>query len=113
VPFMFGRDLFGLCLLYGLGLAFLYHRLYFTLKARGASGPFGRWLLARWENHPPDEDRLAGRMTVFGILYLLAFALVLSLVGLRSGDGHGPALVLHPFRRLYLCQGRLTLASGP
>ena len=62
-------------------LAFLYHRLYFTLNARGASGPFGRWLLARWETHPPDEDRVAGRMTVFGILYLLAFALVLSLIG--------------------------------
>ena len=81
VPFMFGRDLFGLCLLYGFGLAFLYHRLYFTLKDRGASGPFGRWLLARWDQHPPDEARLASRMTVFGILYLLAFALVLSLVG--------------------------------
>jgi Ni/Fe-hydrogenase subunit HybB-like protein len=81
VPFLFGRDLFGLCLLYGLGLAFLYHRLYFSLKARGASGPVGRRLLARWEKHPPNEDRLAGRMTVFGILYMLAFALVLSLVG--------------------------------
>jgi Ni/Fe-hydrogenase subunit HybB-like protein len=81
LPFMFGRDLAGLGLLYGIGLAFLYHRLYFTLTARGASGPFGRWLLARWENHPPDEDRMAGRMTVFGILYLLAFALVLSLIG--------------------------------
>ncbi len=55
VPFMFGRDLFGLCLLYGLGLTFLYHRLYFTLKDRGASGPFGRWLLARWDQHPPDQ----------------------------------------------------------
>ena len=81
VPFMFGRDLAGLCLLYGFGLAFLYHRLYFTLKVRGASGPVGRWLLARWDRRPPDEDRMAGRMTVFGILYLLAFALVLSLVG--------------------------------
>ena len=81
LPFMFGRDLVGLSLLYGIGLAFLYHRLYFTLTARGASGTFGSWLLARWESHPPDEDRMAGRMTVFGILYLLAFALVLSLIG--------------------------------
>ncbi len=81
VPFLFGRDLVGLCLLYGFGLAFLYHRLYFSLKTRGASGPFGRRLLAHWDRRPPDEARLAGRMTVFGILYLLAFALVLSLVG--------------------------------
>ncbi len=91
LPFMFGRDLIGLCLLYGIGLAFLYHRLYFTLKARGASGPFGRRLLARWEKNPPDEDRLASRMTVFGILYLLAFAMVLSLVGydlVMAADPH-------------------------
>jgi Ni/Fe-hydrogenase subunit HybB-like protein len=81
LPFLFSRDLIGLCLLYGFGLAFLYHRLYFSLKARGASGPLGRRLLARWQRHPPDEQRLADRMTVFGILYLLAFALVLSLVG--------------------------------
>ena len=81
VPFLFGRDFIGLVLLYCLGLAFLYHRLYFTLKDRGASGPFGRRLLARWERRPPDESRMASRTTVFGILYLLAFALVLSLVG--------------------------------
>jgi hypothetical protein len=81
VPFLFGRDLVGLILLYGFGMAFLYHRLYFTLKARGASGPVGRRLLDRWQRRPPDEDRMASRTTVFGILYLLAFALVLSLVG--------------------------------
>lgn len=81
VPFLFGRDLAGLILLYGFGLAFLYHRLYFTLKDRGASGPIARRLLKRWNRRPPDEDRMAGRMTVFAILYLLAFAIVLSLVG--------------------------------
>ena len=91
LPFLFGRDLFGLCLLYGLGLAFLHHKLYFTLKERGATGPCGRWLLARWEKRPPDEARLTSRMTVFGILYLLAFALVLSLVGydlVMAADPH-------------------------
>jgi hypothetical protein len=91
VPFMFGRDLLGLCLLYGLGLAFLYHRLYFTLSNRGASGPVASRLLARWKANPPDEARMADRMTVFGILYLLAFALVLSLVGydlVMAADPH-------------------------
>jgi Ni/Fe-hydrogenase subunit HybB-like protein len=81
LPFLFGRDFAALGLLYGLGLAFLYHRLYFTLTARGASGSLARRLLARWQKKAPDEDRLAGRMTVFAILYLLAFALVLSLIG--------------------------------
>ncbi|HSO20962.1 MAG TPA: hypothetical protein VLT88_15965, partial [Desulfosarcina sp.] len=81
VPFLFGRDLFGLCLLYGFGLAFLYHRLYFNLKNRETLGPLGRRLMARWEKRAVDEERMAGRTTVFGILYLLSFTLVLSLVG--------------------------------
>ncbi len=81
VPFMFGRDLAGLCLLYGLGLAFLYHRLYFNLEGRAASGPVARWLIRRWERRQPDEQGMAKRMSVFAILYLLAFALVLSLIG--------------------------------
>ena len=81
VPFLFGRDFFALCLLYGFGLVFLYHRLYFTLSAHGASGPLGRRLLARWERKPLDERRWRDRTTAFGILYLIAFALVLSLVG--------------------------------
>jgi Ni/Fe-hydrogenase subunit HybB-like protein len=81
VPFLFARDFAALSLLYGLGLAFLYHRLYFTLSDRGASSAFARRLLARWQKNPPDEYRWASRMGVFGILYLLAFALVLSLLG--------------------------------
>ena len=81
VPFLFGRDFFALCLLYGFGLVFLYHRLYFTLSAHGASGPLGRRLLARWERKPLDERRWRDRTTAFGILYLIAFALVLSLIG--------------------------------
>jgi Ni/Fe-hydrogenase subunit HybB-like protein len=81
LPFLFGRDFIGLSLLYGVGLAFLYHRLYFTLKARGATGPLGRRLLDRWNSKPLDEPRFAARTTVFAILYLLAFALVLSLIG--------------------------------
>ncbi len=81
VPFLFGRDFFALCLLYGLGLAFLYHRLYFTLREHGASGTIGRRLMARWEDKPADDRRMAGRTTIFAILYLLAFTLVLSLIG--------------------------------
>ena len=81
VPFLFGRDFIGLGLLYGFGIAFLYHRRYFTLKAKGAAGPLGRSLLQRWENKSVDERRMAARTTVFAICYLLAFALVLSLIG--------------------------------
>ena len=91
VPFLFIRDLAGLCLLYGLGVAFWYHRLYFTLMRHGATGPAGRKLLARWRINPPDKDQMERRLTAFGILYLLAFALVLSLLGydlVMAADPH-------------------------
>ncbi|WP_394707994.1 hypothetical protein [uncultured Desulfosarcina sp.] len=118
LPFLFERDLVGLCLLYGLGLSFLYHRLYFSLKARGASGYFGRRLLARWDRHPPDEARLAGRMTVFGILYLLAFALVLSLVGydlIMATDPHWYSTLFGAYtfvKAVYIGFGALIVLSS-
>ena len=118
VPFLFGRDLLGLCLLYGIGLAFLYHRLYFTLKARGASGPFAVRLMERWEKNPPDEERMAGRMTVFGILYLFAFALVLSLVGydlVMAADPHWYSTLFGAYtfvKAVYIGFGALIVVSS-
>jgi hypothetical protein len=91
VPFLFARDVAGLLILYGLGLAYLYHALWFKLSDRGASGPLGRWLWRRWQRRPPDEERYRRRRTVFSFLYMLAFALVLSLLGydlVMSMDPH-------------------------
>lgn len=118
VPFVFGRDLVGLSLLYGLGLAFLYHRLYFGLKERGASGPVGRWLTARWARGSRDDRRMARRMTVFGILYLLAFALVLSLVGydlVMAADPHWYSTLFGAYtfvKAVYIGFGALIVVSA-
>lgn len=91
LPFMIFRDAAGLVLLYGFGFAYLYHALYFKLKARGASGKMASRLLRRWQDNPPDEARYKSRMTTFGLLYMLAFALVLSLLGydlVMAADPH-------------------------
>jgi hypothetical protein len=91
LPFLFSRDAAGLLVLYGCGFAYLYHALYFKLKARGASGKAAVALWRRWQNRPPDEERFRHRMTVFAILYMLAFAVVLSLLGYdltMSADPH-------------------------
>lgn len=91
LPFLFSRNVAGLLILYGLGLAYLYHALWFKISARGASGPLARWLLQRWQRRPPVAQRYRRRMTVFGLLYMLAFALVLSLLGydlVMSMDPH-------------------------
>lgn len=91
LPFLFARDFAGLLILYGLGGAYLYHALYFKLGSdTGAAGLRG-FLIRRWQKRPPDEDCYKGRMTVLAILYMLAFALILSLLGydlVMSMDPH-------------------------
>jgi hypothetical protein len=91
LPFMLARDAAGLMILYGCGFVYLYHALYFKLKARGASSKLAISLWRHWQDKPPDEDRYRRRMTVFGMLYMLAFAIVLSLLGydlVMSADPH-------------------------
>jgi hypothetical protein len=91
LPFMFSRDAAGLLILYGCGFGYLYHALYFKLQARGASGKAAAALWRHWQKRPPDEGRFRHRMTVFAILYMLAFAVVLSLLGydlIMSADPH-------------------------
>ena len=89
--FMFSRDAAGLLILYGCGFGYMYYCLYFKLKTRGASGKLAVSLWQRWEKHPPDEERYRRRMNVFAILYMVAFAFVLSLLGydlVMSADPH-------------------------
>jgi hypothetical protein len=91
VPFMLVRDMAGLFLLYGFGFAYLYHVLYFKLKERGAEGPVASRLLQRWQAKAPDEDRFKSRRTMFGLLYMFSFTLVLSLLGydlVMAADPH-------------------------
>jgi hypothetical protein len=91
LPFLFTRDGAGLLILYGLGLGYLYHALWFKISARGASGGLGRWLERHWRNKPPDPARYQRRVTVLGGFYMLAFTVVLSLLGydlVMSMDPH-------------------------
>lgn len=91
LPFLFARDAAGLIVLYGLGLGYLYHVLWFKINARGASGDLGRWLQRRWRDKPPDPLRYQRRITLLGGFYILAFAVVLSLLGydlVMSMDPH-------------------------
>ncbi len=91
IPFLFTRDILGLLILYTLGLAYLYHSLWFKVAARGAEGALGKWLLRRWQARPRDEVRYVRRRNVFGLLYMLFFTIVLSLLGydlVMSMDPH-------------------------
>lgn len=91
VPFLFSRDVVGLLLLYGLGLAYLYHTLWLKLGSRGGGGPLMQWLHRRWKDRSPDRECYHRRATVFALLYMFVFAVVLSLLGydlVMSMDPH-------------------------
>ncbi len=80
--FLFIRDLAGLVVLYALGLAYTYQALWLKLSTDPDNG--GRlhaFLVRRWKRGSGNTQLAERRKTVFGILYMLAFALVLSLIG--------------------------------
>lgn len=85
IPFLFGRDLGALLLLYGVGLLYLYHGLWFKLRTETSTATVGggiqKWLLRRWERRQPRAEAYRRRQMFFAILYALFFALVLSLIG--------------------------------
>ncbi len=92
LPFLFARDLAGLLILYGLGFAYTYQALRLKVAAGEATGGRLRAMLVRrWENKPIDVKRHENRKNVLGILYMLAFALILSLIGydlVMAADPH-------------------------
>ena len=97
LPFLFSRDCMGLLVLYGLGFAYLYYSLGLRIvgyKGEREEEPRGRihlLFLARLWQSQQDLAKIQRKMTVTGALYILAFALILSLMGydlVMSADPH-------------------------
>jgi len=81
LPFLFSRDLLGLLLLYGLGLAYLYYALRIKLVPGETSGKLRSFLLRGKTENEEETGGYKKKMTVLSVLYILAYALVLSLIG--------------------------------
>jgi len=79
--FLFTRDLIGFLLLYGLGFAYLYYALWFRLGTISSTTGLRATMARIWQGKHPDPQAYAHRKFVFGILYLVAFTFVLSLIG--------------------------------
>ncbi|MFC1885866.1 hypothetical protein ACFLZM_02265 [Thermodesulfobacteriota bacterium] len=91
LPFLFARDAMGLLILYGLGFSYLYHALWFKLEKNEPSGFKLRALLyERWDKKSRDPEKMRSRMNVLSVLYMLAFAVILSLIGFDLVMGMDP-----------------------
>jgi hypothetical protein len=81
LPFLFTRDAVAFVLLYALGLMYLYYSLWLRVGESAPQTAFRARLARIWSSRSPDPETFAHRRFVLGILYLIAFAAVLSLVG--------------------------------
>ncbi len=91
IPFLFSRDAAALLVLYGVGFTYLFFSLGAKLHKEEPSGTFRRILYKLWGSGQADPERFRKPMSLFSVLYIFAFALVLSLIGydlVMSMDPH-------------------------
>ena len=104
LPFLFSRDAAGLLILYGLGFAYLRRGL--VLKRSGS------------EISEDRREAVRSRMTVIAVLYIMAYALVLSLLAfdlVMSADPQWISTLFAPYgfvKAFYLGLGALIILAS-
>lgn len=102
LPFLFSRDLVGLLLLYGLGLAYFFY----ALRCKRAAGD------------AQILDICRSRMSVLGVLYVGTYAAVLTLIGfdlVMSMEPHWFSTLFGPYtfvKAFYLGLGALIILAA-
>jgi hypothetical protein len=118
IPFLFTRDFIGLLILYGFGFVYLFYALQLKIRSADVSG-FPRSLFNRLRGDgQPDTEKIRKRMGLFSILYMLAFALVLSLIGydlVMAADPHWISTLFGAYsfvKAIYLGLGGLIILAA-
>ena len=91
IPFLFTRDCIGLLILYILGFGYLFNALQLKLDPNLPRSKWRQSIVDAWQRNRSKPEDVKRRMTVWGGFYILAFALVLSLIGfdlVMSMDPH-------------------------
>ena len=81
IPFLLTRDGIGLLLLYGVGFGYIYYDLQLRITRMESTDRMRKFISERWNRRRLEPRHIKRKMSVFGVLYILAFALVLSLIG--------------------------------
>ncbi len=117
--FLFTRDLAGLVILYALGLAYTYQALRLKLSTEtDTGGRLRAFLVRRWQRRPGNIERTRRRKDVLSILYMLAFALVLSLIGfdlVMAADYHWYSTLFGAYsfaKAIYMGLGALIILAA-
>ena len=91
IPFLFTRDCIGLLALYAIGFAYLYNALQLRFDPNRVQNGFGKLIYNGWIRNSRSPEKVRKKMTVWAGLYILAFTLILSLIGydlIMSMDPH-------------------------
>ena len=91
IPFLFTRDCIGLLVLYTIGFAYLYNALQLRSDPNQVQGGFRKMIYNGWIRNNRSAERVKKKMTLWAGLYILAFTLILSLIGydlVMSMDPH-------------------------
>ena len=102
IPFLFSRDLIGLLCLYGVGLAYFFY----AMRCKRSAG------------NTQVLDMCRSRMSVLGVLYLGAYAAVLTLIGfdlVMSMEPHWFSTLFGPYtfvKAFYLGLGALIIFAA-
>jgi Ni/Fe-hydrogenase subunit HybB-like protein len=100
VPFLFSRDVIALLVLYGLGLGYLYYALRLRQEQIQPKGRIRSLLLERWSKDERDAEWCRSRMSLFSVLYIAAYALVLTLIAfdlVMSMEPHWVSTLFGPY----------------
>jgi len=118
IPFLFTRNFIGLVILYILGFGYLYNALQLKIDTNLPQGKLRKSIADAWQRNNHDTQRIKSRMTVWGGLYILAFAVVLSLIGydfIMSMDPHWISTLFgayHFIKAFYIGLGALIILAS-
>jgi Ni/Fe-hydrogenase subunit HybB-like protein len=118
LPFLFSRDVTGLLVLYGLGLGYLYYALRLRREQIQPKGRIRSLLLEQWSKDQKDAAWCRSRMSLFSVLYIAAYALVLTLIAfdlVMSMEPHWFSTLFGPYhfvKAFYVGLGALIILAS-
>ena len=118
LPYLFSRDFIALFILYGLGFAYLYCTLRLRREQIEPQGRIRSLLLGRWSRSRRDEQWYRGRMSLFSVLYIVAYGLVLTLISydlVMSMEPHWVSSLFGPYyfvKTFYVGLGALIILAA-
>ena len=118
IPFLFSRDFLALLILYIVGFAYLFFAWRLRQDTVTPQGKFQSFLVRLWSKKRKDHHWCHTRASFFGVLYILAYTMVLSLLSVdlvMSLEPHWMSTLFAPYhfvKAFYIGLGALVIIAS-